>query len=151
MPGRKRTYWDYFWKTLFWVIGNLAFGLFPLIFMGAVYIISGGKIYGDAIQTMIYEGIILFVCIAIMGAVFIDYALSGILMNRFKTFSVYSIPAFVVFLVAINFFLIHLKIIDKTRFSLASSTTISVIVLSLFYSVFVKASLYIFDDIRHKP
>ena len=83
--------------------GNALFGLGPLLFLYAIYIASDRKICGDALDGLIYEGAVLFVCLAIVGSVLVDYWLSGLHANGFSRFATYFVPAVVLGVVLINY------------------------------------------------
>jgi hypothetical protein len=143
------TYGEYLWKTIKWLLGNLGFGLFPLIFMGILYVLSNHKIGGHEMDEQIYEGAVIFVFLAIIGAVGWDYYLSGIRYNGITRFMTNITPAAILFFVALNYLLIKLKIIEKDRFSLTSITSIVVFIASIVYIIFVKTNLYIKEDERN--
>lgn len=151
MANERSSYWLYLWKTAKWMIGNAIFGIFPLLFMCSVYYISEEKLGKEEINTLVYEGAILFVCIAIVGSVLVDFFLSGFRPNGFPRFAIYIFPLIILFIISINYFLIHIKIIDKSRFSLSSGTTIVTVILSVIYILFVKTNLYMKEDLRHEP
>ncbi|SRR6266700_996561 len=139
-------YRQYLTKTFFWVIGNAVFGLIPLIFMLTVYELGEKKIGIDEINHLIHEGVILFVSIAIMGSVFVDYALSGFKLKGIGVFAIYIFPLCIVAIISIDYLLIHLGIISNNCFSLSSKTTKFVVGLSFIYILFAKTSLYIKED-----
>lgn len=151
MRNRKLTYWDYFWKTFKWFIGNALFGVFPLVFMCIIYYLSEKKLGGHEIEKLVYDGAVLFVCIAMVGAVLVDYYLSGFRATGFGRFAIYAFPSLILMLISVNYFLIHIKVIDNSRFSITSNTTIWTVAMSFIYILFVKTNLYIKEDVNHEP
>lgn len=133
------------------MIGNVIFGIFPLIFMLAIFLMSEQKFGGTEVDDLVYEGSILFVCLAIVGSVLVDFYLSGVRMDGFARFATYFFPAIILFIIAVNYFLIHIHMIDKSRFALTSYTSIITISLSIVYVIFVKTNLYMKEDYKHEP
>lgn len=150
MPKKPFRYWICFFKTLKWIIGNTVFGLFPLLFFCSIFYLTDKKFGGDQVDTLIYEGSILFVCIALVGAVLIDYYLSGLRPIGFTRFATYFFPVALLFVVTENYFLIHIGYVSKSRFALKSNTTIFVITITVIYIIFVKTELYIKEGFRHE-
>src|SRR6476469_9252221 len=102
---RKHSNIEYYWKTTKWLLGNLIFGLFPILFMCAVYYCSERKIGLHEIEEQVYEGTILFVCLALVGSVVLDLFLSGLRFEGTYRFLIYFVPAFIVGVVSLNYLL----------------------------------------------
>jgi hypothetical protein len=69
----ENTTFDYTIKALKWFIMNAAFGLFPLLFMLSVSLLTNGVEGESELNKLIYEGgVIFFVIIAMMGSIAID-------------------------------------------------------------------------------
>jgi hypothetical protein len=132
------------------MLGNVIFGLFPLIIMYLFFFCSNGKVCGDGVDNLIYEGAILFVCIAIVGTVYVDFYLSGIYLSGWGRFATYFFPVIIPLWVSVNYVLIHMKIIGKEVFAASSGITIATIALSFLYVLFVKTNLYMQEDLRHE-
>jgi hypothetical protein len=135
-------YTHYLWKSLKWTVGNAIFGLTPLLFMCLVYTIGLEKADHE-IEHLILDGVIVFVSCAIMGAVLVDFALTDYRLTSGGVFMIYMFPCFIVGVVCLNYLFIHLKSVPVERFNLSSPVTISVVILSFFYCLFVKTRLYI--------
>ncbi len=132
----------YYWKSCKWFLGNAAFGIFPVLLMWLVYGLSEGKTGQKEIFHLIHDGVIVFLCIALMGAVMVEFLLSGPKMSGFSIFTIYIFPLIVLGIISLDYLLIYLNVIDSTVFNLNSWTTIITIVLSFSYCTFTKATLY---------
>jgi hypothetical protein len=141
---------DYFLKSIKWFFGNAIFALAPLLFMYALNVITVNKICHDKVIFLIKDGAVLFVCGAIMGAVFVEYLLSGFELNGTTSVFIYGAPILMLMFILIEYLLIYLKVIDDDYFSLNSLTSKVVIVLSFIYCILVKTDLYIKEDLRHE-
>jgi hypothetical protein len=95
------------------------------------------------IEHLILDGVIVFVSCAIMGAVLVDFALTDYPLRSSGIFTIYMIPCAIVGIVCLNYLFINLKSVPVERFSLSSPVTVSVVLLSFFYCLFVKTNLYI--------
>lgn len=141
-------YREYIWKTVKWMIINSFFGLFPLLLMLYINYCSDGKAGGDAVNRLIFDGAVMFVCIAIVGGVLGDYYLSGFRLEGWARFALYAVPAYILFVVSVNYFLIYTRVVPESRFSMGSYTTNLIIFLSSIYTLFAKAHLYQKEDIK---
>jgi len=149
--NNSNTSLDYWIKACKWFLINSAFGLFPLLFMAFVAFMSDGRVGSLQVDHLIYEGgILLFVMIALMGAVMVDYLLSGFENSGISVFVFYIFPILILGFVTTEFMLICTKNIEKEVFAVNSWTTIIVIVLSFLYSTLVKADLFLREDARIK-
>lgn len=151
-PGEHRIH--FYIKAVKWFLGNVIFGLAPIILMFVVYGLSERKTGLEEIQRLIHDGVIIFVLIAIMGAVMVDYFLSGIKSSGRSIFTIYIFPLCVLAIASIDYLLTYLKIIDGTCFALGSLTTKIISILSLLYCTFTKAKLYLRENLIlqiHKP
>src|SRR5690606_20957817 len=92
---RKITYGHYYWKSLKWFIGNLLFGMVPLLLMWLVQELTHGLTGGDEINNLLHEGVIHFLCIALMGAVMTEFLISGVMFGGFSVFAIYVFPLLV--------------------------------------------------------
>lgn len=142
---------DYWWKAIKWWLLNAGFGWFPLGFMYLIKYLTDGKIGGEQIEHLIYEGgIIVFVAIAIMGAVMGDYLISGLRSKGHRIFMIYLFPLLLLGFVSVEFMLICTNNMEKEAFALLSPTTIIVTTLSFTYSTLVKGNLYLRENIEQK-
>jgi hypothetical protein len=146
---RDNSYWQYYRKSVSWVLGNAFFGLLPLLFMMFIQAVSEKKVGSEEIQHLIQDGVVLFVCCAIIGAVLVEFILSG---QRLKISTVYgwtAIPFSIFLIILTDYFLINLKAIDHSCFHLDSLTSKVVIGLTFVYCTFTKANLYLMEDTKH--
>src|SRR5215471_16488669 len=120
MSNKESQYLPYLTKAISWIIGNAAFGLFPMLFLSSVYYWSDKELGGKELDDFIYTGSVLFLCMALTGSVLTDFYLSGIRLNGFKRLITYVIPFNILYNVTINYFLVCFGYIDKERLSLTS-------------------------------
>ncbi len=144
----KSTYWHYLRKTTLWLVGNIVFGLAPLLFMCGVYMIAQKNVGANEIQTFIHEGVVLFVLCAIMGSILLDYALGGYSFTAMQIFTIFIFPFGILGILCLNYLFIKLKVITDDRFDLSSYTTILVVGLSLIYCLIAKTNLFIREDTK---
>ena len=148
--GKKNTKFNYWFKAFKWFMGNSMFGIFPLFLMLTVNTLTDGRAGEHEVNHLIYEGgVVLFVMIAIMGSVTVDYLLSGFTTSGLAVFAIYYFPLVILGFVSLEFVLICMKLLDKETFGLTSATTIIVVTLSFVYSTATKANLYIKEDSVH--
>ena len=126
-----------------WVLGNVFFGLIPLVFISFIYALSAGKAGYKEIQHLIHDGIVLFVCTSITGSVLVDLMLSGITMKVSLFFGFLVIPVIVFAFALAGYSLISLKIIESSDLEKKPSGYIIVMVLAITSCIFVKTFLYI--------
>ena len=141
--SNKSTYWYYYWKALKWYLSNLIFGLVPVILLLVVQGLSNGKVGGEGVNTLMNEGVLHFLSIALMGSVVTDALLSGEKSKGFEIFAIYIFPVLVLSFVALEYLLVYLRVIENSCFDINSFYTIIVILLSFGYCSFVKTSSYI--------
>jgi hypothetical protein len=138
---------DYYIKALKWFVLNAAFGIFPLILMGVVNWLTSGKEGQPQIDHLIYEGgVVLFVSIAIMGAVAVDYLLSGIKCSGIEIFALYIFPSFIAGFISLEFLLVCLHKLNKFALGIQGKKTIILIIISFFYCTLTKATFYLKED-----
>lgn len=147
---RNSIYWDYLRKTLYWLIGNLLFGLAPLLFMCVVYAIAEQKIGGPVIDQLVHDGVVPFVCCAIMGSILLDYALGGYSFTPYQVFTIFGFPIGILMILCLNYLFIRIHIVPEDRFDLFSYTSILVIVLSVVYSLVAKTHLFAREDTKYQ-
>ena len=146
---KANEYRHYYFKAAKWFIGNIIFGLAPLLLIWVVYALSNGASGNDEMSHLIHDGVVLFVCISVMGAVVVEYMLSGFKSSGISIFGIYIFPLCILAIVSIDYMLIYLRIIDNTCFNIGSLTTKIIIFLSHIYSTFTKANLYILEDTKN--
>lgn len=143
----KVTYRHYYWKSLKWFIGNLLFGSVPLLLMWVVEGLSHGNTGADEISSILHQGVVHFLCIALMGAVMTEFLISGIKFGGFSIFAIYIFPLLILSFVSLEYLLVYLNKIESKCFDLNSNYTYIVFILSFIYCTFIKASFYIKEDI----
>jgi hypothetical protein len=147
---RKVNYYEYVWRSFKWTILNGALGLAPLIFMCIMSCMSEKDGFSHEITHLIRDGVHLFVCCALMGAVVVDFWLAGIPVSGMRLVFIYLMPVFVLIFLLFEYLLIYLRIAEAGNFYISSSTSIVVIGLSVLYCIFAKASLYANEDKKHE-
>jgi hypothetical protein len=110
---------------------------------------KSGHIGDDEMSHLIHDGVVLFVCCSIMGAVIVDFMLSDYLLKGAVIFAIYIFPLFLLGLISVDYLFIRLKIIDGSCFDPSSKTSIFVMGFSVIYSTLSKADLYIKEDSKH--
>jgi hypothetical protein len=78
------TIWRYLIKSVKWCLGNTIFGLAPLILLYIVFAMSHSSVFEDKINELISDGVILFVCCAITGAIVVEYWVSDFFILQIK-------------------------------------------------------------------
>src|SRR5437762_8516320 len=97
-------YSEYLYKSIKWLLGNAFFGLIPLWFILFINIVSGGKAGSEEIDhIVVHDGVILFVCCAIMGSVLVDYIVAGIKMKISLAYRLAIIPCFIIMLIITDY------------------------------------------------
>lgn len=149
MAGKdnQNTKFDYWWKAFKWFSFNAGFGLFPLLLMGVVSWLTKGTEGDRQIDHLIYEGgIVLFVAIAIMGAVMIDYLQLGIKFSSSEIFAIFIFPACIAGFITLEFVLVCLHKLNKHALGLYSKKTITLLFLAFVYCTFTRATFFIKED-----
>lgn len=149
MAQKDNTYQTYLIKSFTWVVGNAFFGLLPLLFMQFIYWVSENRLGKDEIDHLVHDGVVLFVCCAVLGAVLVEFILSGQRLKISETIRRIAIPIFIFVLILMDYFLINLKVIDKSCFDISSTTSSVVMVLSLYYCIFTKFRLYVKEETKY--
>ncbi len=89
------SHWYYYWKSFKWTFYNALCGLLPLLLVGAVANLTKGSEGQEQFEDLIYEGgLVLFVSIAIMGAVAVDYIVESVEMAGTKIILIFGLPLF---------------------------------------------------------
>lgn len=144
----KQSYWHYYWKSFKWFLGNLVFGLIPVLLLLLVrYLTDGGSGSGE-IGILIHEGVIHFLCIALMGAVLTESLLSGAKSSGIGIFALYMFPLLVLSFVSLEYLLVFLNKMNNACFEVTSPPTIIVFLLSFGYCSFGKASSYMDESTK---
>lgn len=145
--NNRNTTADYLYKSLKWFFFNSVFGLFPLILMGTVSKLTAGQEGQTTVDHLIYEGgVILFVIIAIMGAVAVDYLLAGFKFSSKEIFFYFIFPSILAGFISLEFLLVCMQKLDKFALALHGRKTMTLILLSFVYCTLVKASFYQKED-----
>lgn len=147
-PKKPVTFFDYYKKTIKWMIGNTIIGLAPLLFLKLMNTMSKGRICEVAITRIIHDGVILFVCCAIMGSIVVDFILGGHKLQSGRYFLIIVIPVIVLALLLLAYFLMSLDQVSQNAFQVNTPVTISVIAFSIIYCIFAKTHLFIKEDTK---
>lgn len=148
-PDGTNTNFSYWFKSFKWVVLNICFAIFPLLLMGIVNMLTKGQEGASQIEHLIYEGgIVLFVAVAIMGAVVVDNLLSGIRVAGIELFSIYLFPLLVAGFISLEFVLICLGKVNRHALALESKKTITLLVVTFLYCLATKSTLYIKEDAK---
>lgn len=146
----KIAYWHYYWKAFKWYVGNLVFGLVPVLLLFIVSKLTDGETGSGEIDVLIHEGVIHFLSIALMGAVLIEALLSGEKSNGFEIFAIYMFPLLVLSFISLEYLLVFLNKMNNACFEVTSPYTIIVFLLSFGYCSFAKTSSYINESTKKK-
>lgn len=143
----KNTTFDYWKKAFKWFCLNAVFGLFPLIIMGTVSWLTKGEEGDHQIDHLIYEGgIVLFVAIAIMGAVAVDYLISGGEFTGASIFGLFIFPGIIAGFISLEFLLVCLHKLNKYALAITSKKTLILLTFTFLYCTLAKANLFIKED-----
>ena len=137
---------NYVLKSINWYIGNFCFGIIPVIFMGLVYLMSNHKLGFDDMQKQIHEGVILFVCCAMMGGVLVDFLQSDFKWTGRQIFATFISPFAVMAILCIEYLFVVLNIINTDCFNISSFNSIFVVGFSFGYCIIFKTILLIKED-----
>lgn len=144
----RRVVFKYLTRCIVWYIGNVGFGIIPIIFLGIVYVVSDHKLGSEDADKLIHEGAFLFVCCAIMGSVLLDFLQSGLKVNSKAIFVTCLAPVIVIGFLCLKYLFVTLKIIDPSCFDILSSTSLFIMIFSFGYSVTNKANLLIIEKLN---
>lgn len=139
--------WEYYWKSLKMFLLNFLFGLFPLVLVWFINVMFGG-INTEEQKHLIRDGVVIFVSIACMGGVMVEFLLSRHKFRGPKILAIFLFPVALMWIVGVEYLLVVVKKIDHNVFDLDSSSTIFVFLLSFIYSTFAKANLYFLEDLN---
>jgi hypothetical protein len=137
-------------KTIKWLIANGIIGLAPLLIICMVNFIAEGKVGSAEVKHLINDGVVLFVCCAMMGAVVIDFKLGGFNLTGWRFVSIYITPFAILGIILLEYLMKFFKAIPEEWFRLNSTTSIIVISLSLIYCTLAKTNLYMKEDFKHE-
>lgn len=137
---------DYAARSLFWYVGNLAFGCIPVLFLAAVFWASDGKLGNEDMQRQIRGGAILFVCVAMIGGVMIDYLQSETRFSGYQIVFIVLTPILIIGIILLKYLFFVIKIIDVDCFKLTSGSSLFVVGFSIIYCISNKINLLIRED-----
>lgn len=118
--------------------------------MWFVEFVSGGKVGSDEVRHLLKDGVHLFVCCAILGAIIIEFILSRHEMRTSTMFLLSIVPIFIFGLILVDYILINVKAINEDSFELHTWTSQIVIIFTAIYCIFIKASLYIKEETKYR-
>ena len=140
----------YILKSVYWYFGNLLFGCAPIIFLAMVYLASEGKLGFDDMQKLIHEGAILFVCVAMIGSVLVDFLQSEIKISGKQIIIIVLAPISSIGFLFLQYLFVVLKIINADCLNVTSETSVSILCFSLVYCILNKTNLLIMEDIKYE-
>jgi hypothetical protein len=135
---------------VYWYFGNLLFGCAPVIFLGLVYLTSQGKLGFDDMQRQIHEGAVLFVCVAMIGSVMVDFLQSGIKINGKQIIFIILAPIFLIEALFLQYLFVVLKIITIDCLNVTSGISVFVLCYSMVYCILNKTKLLINADTNYR-
>ena len=150
MAAKKITLWDYTWKSIKWCAGNALFALFPVLVLRFVVLVSTNPVFKNKLNDLIEDGVILFVCCAIVGATFVEFLISRFKYTANEIILIFVTPLVMHGLLAVEYILMISHVIDKQPFFMTSWTSKIVISFSTIYCILGKANYYIREDERHE-
>lgn len=115
-------------------------GLLPLIFMWGVASF-GNEPTRQEMNHLIAEGLFLFVCCAVMGAVLIDMIVSKIKLTKIAVFALIVAPIGAYVLMLIIYLLNVVRVVKYNYFGFHSKLTMFMLIFSFVYCTLAKASL----------
>lgn len=145
--NRRVSHFEYYIKSFKWLLGNAVIGLSPLLFMLAIKIISERNICDEEIEHLISDGVILFVCCAIMGSILIDFILGGHKLSSGVKILVVYLPLLILAFLLLDYFLMTQRMTTNT-FHLSTPVSKFVILFSFVYCIFSKTVLYMKEDTK---
>lgn len=146
----RSTYWQYIMKSAIWYAGNLTIGCAPLIFLSMVFMTSRGKMGYDDLDKQVHEGAVLFVCVAMIGGIMIDFLQSPMKMRGRQVVVIVITPILAISLLFLEYLFVVLKIINADCFNITSRSTIFVVLFSAVYCILNKTNLLIMEDTQHE-
>jgi hypothetical protein len=146
----RSSYRAYIGKSTLWFIGNLLIGCCPLLFLAMVYMTSRSKLGYDDMDKQVHEGAILFVCVAMIGGVMLDFLQSGFKLKGRQIVVIVITPIMAISLLFLEYLFVILKIINSDCFNISSRSTIFVVLFSAVYCILNKTNLLIMEDTQHE-
>jgi len=146
----RASYWQYIKKSTLWYFGNLVIGCAPLIFLAMVFMTSRGKMGYDDMDKQVHEGAILFVCVAMIGGILIDFLQSPMKMSGRQIVVIVITPIMAISLLFLEYLFVVLKIIEADCFNITSKSTIFIVLFSAIYCILNKTNLLITEDTNHE-
>jgi hypothetical protein len=147
---KREKFQAYVWKSLFWYFGNLAIGCIPVLFMGLVFLASRGKLGFDDMQKQIHEGAVLFVSVAMIGGVMVDFLQSESKYTGRQIVVIILAPIGAISVLLLEYLFVVLKIINTDCFNITSGSSTFVLGFSIVYCVLNKINLLIREDTKHE-
>ena len=150
MPPRKITLGDYTVKSLKWCIGNALFAFFLIILLQVANWMSVDNTFNIKIHDMVQDGVIEFVCCAIVGAVMVEFWVAGFSYTTNEILLIFVTPIVMHALLALEYILMLLHVAAKESFTTNSWTCKIVITFSAIYCILGKTNYYIREDERYE-
>jgi hypothetical protein len=126
-------------SIIIWSAGNFAFGLVQF------YILKGANVLGFPEYTpeaVLHEGILMFFCVAISGAVLVDYFIAKPNWHRIANFTVVLFPFVALFLASNIYSTIHFNKEVHADFNALKSYQTVFIIGTALYCIAVKFAIF---------
>jgi hypothetical protein len=146
----RSTYLQYIWKSTIWYVGNLTIGCAPLIFLSLIFMTSRGKMGFEDLNKQVHEGAVLFVCVAMIGGIMLDFLQSPMKMRGRQVVVIVITPILAISLLFLEYLFVILRIINTDCFNITSRSTIFVVLFSAVYCILNKTNLLIMEDTQHE-
>lgn len=131
--------------SIIWVILNIAVGLLPVGTVMTFSSISDGQLLVNDYIDLIKDGTVMFVCIGMVYAAWIDFYLSKVQVNEdISRLALNLYPAICAFTIILKFIVVRLSksryvSMKEVLFDVNSELDFAIISLSLLYIIIVKS------------
>ena len=105
--------------------------------------------YND-MDKQVHEGAILFVCVAMVGGIMLDFLQSEFRMRGRQIVVIVITPIMAISLLFLEYLFVILKIINSDCFNITSRSTIFIVLFSAIYCILNKTNLLIMEDASHE-
>jgi hypothetical protein len=120
-----------------------------LILLYIVFAMSHSSVFEDKINELIGDGVILFVCCSISGAIVVEFWVSDFFYTSNQIVWIFMVPCAMLCVVSLEYILILLHYADKSAFNMSSLFSRGVISFSIIYCIFIKINYYVREDAKN--
>ncbi|PTB96461.1 hypothetical protein C9994_07255 [Marivirga lumbricoides] len=137
-----------FYKTLFWLITGIFYGLLPI---GIIFLL---QYFNPSIQysidDILKEGILIFFCVAISASVMVDYIFVSKKLPKWIEFTLYGFPWALVVIASITYSQLVINNLSVTNLLLDRFVHMQffVLTLTLIYVLVVKTIIFISSKVN---